>query len=299
MTARKTKSSNSCCCYRAEPEPARAARAADLRHGHARRPRRDLPRRGRAARPRRSSTCSRTTRASSSTRSTAPGADAPRSSSTPARSPTTPGRSTTRSATFDGPSSSCTSPTRTPARRGATRRVVAPVATGTIVGFKGSGYASPALAVAELLGVAEAVTALPLMDDGAARCPRARLGARRPAATRCSSPSWSTSATSPGSPGRPRCCSCRPTAGVRHRRPLRRAGRRAAGRAGVDAEHRDRAADGRRTRRARRRVDGHRPARARSRRVSRGPSSAIYASEWFPDAELVPTDGLVEALRVR
>ena len=69
---------------RAQPEPARRARARGLRHGHARRPRGGgAPGGGRGARPRRSSTCSPTTRATSSRPSTAPGAAARRSSINP------------------------------------------------------------------------------------------------------------------------------------------------------------------------------------------------------------------------
>ena len=97
MTARKTKLERRGAAVGAEPEPARAARAADLRHGDARRPRRDLPRRGREARPH---ARARAVEPRGRARRRDPrrsGTSAPRSSSTPARSATTPGRSTTRS----------------------------------------------------------------------------------------------------------------------------------------------------------------------------------------------------------
>ena len=66
-----------------EPEPARRARARALRHDHARRARRARDARPRPSSATMSSTCSRTTKACSSTRSTARAGAARRSCSTP------------------------------------------------------------------------------------------------------------------------------------------------------------------------------------------------------------------------
>ena len=120
-----------------EPEPARRARAGDLRHRR-RSTTTSPPRRGRgrahgldarapAVEPR-----GRAGRR----RSTARAAGAPRSSSTPARSPTTRGRIHDALAAFDGPMVELH--LSNPNAREAWRHtsVIAPVATGTIVGLR-------------------------------------------------------------------------------------------------------------------------------------------------------------------
>ena len=122
------------------------------------------------------------------------------------------------------------------------------------------------------------------------RVSRAGL-ARRRRATPCSSPSWSTSATSPASPARPACCwSCptswcsSPTAATASRpptswpppasRPASTIGRSLAGQRGCA---------------------GRRPPRRSAGSASRpstspGPRQRRYADDWFARAELVPTE---------
>ena len=128
---------------------------------------------------------------------------------------------------------------------------------------------------------------------GARAAAAARRGSRRGRRRAARHQARRTSATSPGSPARPALLLVTARrAGVRHRRPLPRAGGRAARR-------------GRRRRPTSRsgcrrpssatcsapRPRGHRPARARGRRVSRGRSSAATRASWFPDAELVADRG--------
>ena len=72
-------------------------------------------------------------------------------------------------------------------------------------------------------------------------------------------------------------------------RPARR-GRRRRG-------HRDRAVDGRAARRARRAAPRASPGSGSKPTASPGLSSALCDAEWFPDAELVPTEGLVDRER--
>ena len=125
---------------RPEPEPARPARAGDLRHVDARRLREGRPSGRRSSTDTRSRRSRATTRASWSTPSTPRAAGARRSSSTPARSRTTRGASTTHSPRSRVRSSSCTSPTRTPASRGGTRASCRRWPPGTIVGLGMHGY---------------------------------------------------------------------------------------------------------------------------------------------------------------
>ena len=200
---------------------------------HPRRPRGRGPGRGRPRTASTSSTCSPTTRATSSTPSTAPGAAAPPSSSTPARSPTTRGPSTTPSPRSTGRSSSCTSRTRRPASRGATprwwrRSPPAPSPASAATATASRSRPSPASwgPTARDHRAGRALGALP--RDGRRRPGRPPAGrcsaeAGRRAARHRASP---TSATSPASPARPAslwspptsCCSS-PTAATASRPP--------------------------------------------------------------------------------
>ena len=125
-----------------------------------------------------------------------------------------------------------------------------------------------------------------------------RGAARGRAATRSSSPTSSTSATSPASPARRPGCSCCPGELVlRHRRPLRRPGRRAAGRAPASTP------GSRSVGRTAAQRDAARPAAGagigrlglEAAQRAPGPSSGATPS-CFAGAELVATTGLVEAL---
>ena len=168
---------------RPQPQPAGRARAGGLRHRHPRRPRRRARAGGRGPRPRRSSTSRRNHEGELVDAIHArPRAAAPPSSSTPAPSPTTPGRSTTRWPRSTARSSSCTSPTPTPASRGGTPAWSRPWPTGTIMGFGGDGYelAVEARGPADRRPVVTAPYDLPA--DRLARRPAAarRRSARRP-----------------------------------------------------------------------------------------------------------------------
>ena len=139
--------------------------------------------------------------------------------------------------------------------------------------------------------------------DGCGRPGRSapRLARRRRRATRCSSPTSPTSATSPGSPARRPCCSCgptrspsSPTAATRSRRP---ASSRAAG---VDADVVDRAARRRAAARLGRpswpRASARLGPRGRARDLGRRSGATPRSGSRRPT--LVPTSGLVEALRL-
>ena len=140
-----------------EPQPARRARAGDLRHRHARRPRRRGPR------PRPTRTASTLEHLQSNHEGEL--VDAIHGARGPVRRhrhqprrvhPLRLGASTTRWPPSTARSSSCTCPTPTPARRGATPRWSRPVATGTDRGLRRRRLpAGGRAAVAELLEAAD------------------------------------------------------------------------------------------------------------------------------------------------
>ena len=193
---------------------------------------------------RRSSTCSRTTRASSSTRSRARvaacGGDRHQRRRVHALLL---GDRTTRSPTFDGREGRA-APLEPDAREEWRHTsVIAPVVDRRrSPGSAAAATGSRSRRSAELLERGDAVTALPAMDVGRAAGPGARRRRRGRVRRAARHHARRTSATSPASPARPAMLLV--TADdvrVRHRRPLPRAGgASSSARAGVDADDRDR-----------------------------------------------------------
>ena len=226
---------------------------------------------------------------------------APRSSSTPAPSPTTPGRSTTRWPPSTARSSSSTSPTPPPARSGGTPSVVAPVRHGVIAGFGGDGYPLAIEAVARLVGGsrdralttcrqplahgrAAARRRTALRGSGLARRPRRRRAARHP-------PHQHPLPHRLHRLGRPCCCPARrpgpssPTAATRSRRPRQLAAAGASARVAIGrslAVQQDALADG---------VRGRRPPRARGRARDAGPRSGATPTTGSPTPSSSPPPG--------
>ena len=184
--------------------------------------------------------------------------------------------------------------------------VVAPVATGSIVGFGGHGYG---LAVDAVAGAARLMTRRRSLRRPAGRCDVAGradraagragdgAGLRRAARHRPRQRPLPHRA----SPGRPRCSSSLPDAAAASS-PTAATGSRPPSSSAPPASRREV------------RDRPHRPAAATLRRWPRLPalgrlgleaehvtwphSGARWRRSWFRDAELVPTDGLVEGLRL-
>ena len=289
-----------------ESEPARRTRARATTA-----PRRSTTSSRSRARPRPSSvttwsTCSRTTKARSSTRSTARAAAARRSSSTRGAFSHYAYALTDALAMFDGVKIEVHLSNPYARERWRHRSVI--VAGRQRHDHRPAGRpatASRSRRRPRLLAERDAIVTSTLTAPLAAARRRApaRAAARRSsptrASTRCSSRSSPTCGTSPGSPVRPRCCSSPPT--TRCSSPTaatrERSTRASSSAAGADARDRDRAHGRRAARAARRR------GRAAGSRLGLEEHSVTWAQQTratpttFAGVELVPAGALVEDLR--